>query len=182
MHISPEQLQASLALLQLSVVVVFQPLDVQLVPVLRVLVHLVLDILLDHLLDCLHHRLVPEDVVLHPQPLLVVGLEGLLEEELLLHLLVVAVAHLRVVEPVLEVEHPRGAEEMPFQQLKLLYHVVGQRGLLLLPREVLVELLEYLAGGQLQFLQHWQELVVVTDVHPEVEELDVVYGLAHLAL
>lgn len=159
-----------------------QSLDVQLISVLCVLVHLVLDILLDHLLDCLNHRLVPQDVVLHPQPLLVIGFEGLLEEELFLHLIVVAVAHLSVVETVLEVKHLRRAEEMPLQQLELLDHVVRQRGLLLLPREVLVELLEYLAGGELQFLQHGQKLVVIADVHPEVEELDVIDGLAHLTL
>ena len=150
-----------------------QPLDVQLVSVLCELVHLVLHILLDHFLDCLHHRLVLEDVVLHPQPLGIVGLQGLLEEELLVHLVVVPIADLSVVEVVLEVEDLGGGEELALEQFELFYHVVWQRcGFFLLLGEELVELFDHLAGGVLQFLEHGQELVVVSDVRLEVHELD----------
>ncbi len=81
-----------------------ETLDVEIVPVLRKFMGLILYVLLDLLFYDLHFILIPQYIFFHPQTLFVIRLHCLLEKELLMQLLVIPVTNLCTIDVSLPIE------------------------------------------------------------------------------
>ena len=66
---------------------------------------LIIDIFLHLLLDSLHHRFVAQDILLHPESFLVVGLQRPPEKLLIMRFFIISITHSAGIHSALKLEH-----------------------------------------------------------------------------